>query len=52
MGRGIGRLIKQLDAQEAIVGFSPADERFITTKDGKPATLWNGETGTIIRKLQ
>jgi hypothetical protein len=53
-----GRLIKQIDAGETIVGFSPVDERFITTKNGEfptswngePAALWDGATGEIIRR--
>jgi len=46
-----GRLIKQFDdlERERIVGFSPIDETFVSTKHDKPAALWNGATGKVIR---
>jgi WD40 repeat protein len=47
-----GRLLKQFGGPETIVGFSPVDETFITTKNGKPYELWDGATGKIIRKYQ
>jgi WD40 repeat protein len=50
-----GREIRQVTKQttiyaERIVGFSPSDETFITVKGGKPAALWDGATGKMIRE--
>lgn len=48
---GSGREITQLtNSYEEIVGFSPVDERFMVIKQGKPAALWDGATGEIIRQ--
>ena len=46
-GREIGRPSEE--AQQ-IVGFSPTDERFMVVKGEKPAALWDGATGKIIRQ--
>jgi WD40 repeat protein len=47
-----GRLIKQFYGQEEIVGFSPIDETFITVNNRKPAALWDGATGEIVREYK
>jgi WD40 repeat protein len=47
-----GRLIKQFYGHEEIVGFSPCDETFVTVNNRKPAALWDGATGEIIREYK
>jgi WD40 repeat protein len=54
----LGRVITQLSGDferlggERLVGFSPTNEKFITVKDEKPAALWDGATGKIIKRYQ
>ena len=45
-----GRLLRQFDAEDTMVGFSPADERVLTIRGGKPFSLWDSATGKIIRQ--